>query len=32
MCEDYNRAILEISNEESDKKEEIETLILENCN
>ena len=32
MCEDYNRAILEISDEESDKKEEIETLILENCN
>ena len=32
MCEDYNRVILEISNEESDKKEEIETLILENCN
>ena len=32
MCEDYNRALLEITVKEGDKMKEIEGLILENCN
>ena len=32
MCADYNRALLEITEEEGDKMKEIEGLILENCN
>ena len=32
MCADYNRALLEITEEDGDKMKEIEGLILENCN